>query len=328
MSTYDPDSGVHQRAGVGGGGGGGTPADPSSASSTAAYGVPEHEQQQEYMESQYAHDLPDVQPYDQSQPPYVNQPAEIIVHETLRGLLRPAAAEMLASALFVFIACGSAMTTVKYTITGNAAIGIALTFGMTIFVLCYTVGHISGGHLNFAVTFTFALLRKISILKCVLYFLGQLIGGLVGIGFLKLITPHSWWKSCFAANIIQAELTVGHAFVTEFILTFMLMWVIMAACDSSKSNQTLVPLAIGMAVFIAHMIALPITGCSINPTRSFASAAAASGVEGCEHAFDNHWVFWFAPILGASSAGLLYEWCFAEGGYKVDALIDQYILRR
>ena len=211
--------------------------------------------------------------------------AEVVVHETIRGLLRPAGAELIGSALFVFIACGSAMTTVGFQIKGNAAIGIALTFGFTIFVLAYTIGHISGGHLNFAVTFTFCLLRKISILKCGLYFLAQFFGGLIGIGFLKLITPLSWWnvrstarrtrsrartcalvhglarglwcaplpfahsapavgvrctalfpQSCFAANVVQGELTVGHAFVAEFILTFMLMWVVMVRGAQQRSD--------------------------------------------------------------------------------------------
>lgn len=283
------------------------------------------QQQQEYTDSQYADSAPEgVQQYDQQQ--YAEPPAEIIVHETIRGLLRPAGAELIGSALFVFLACGSAMTTTGYQVKGVSIIGIALTFGFTIFVMCYTIGHISGGHLNFAVTFTFCLLRKISILKCAFYFLAQFLGGLIGIGFLKLVTPQEWWKSCFAANVVQSELTVGHALVAEFILTFMLMWVVMAACDSSKSNQTLVPLAIGMAVFIAHMIAIPITGCSINPTRTFASAAAASGVTGC-HPWADHWVFWFGPIIGASTAGVVYEYCFHEGGYKVDALIDMYVLR-
>ena len=295
-------------------------------------------QQQEYNDTQYATGGQQQQQQQQQhssqfeqQQQYQDPPAEIVVHETIRGLLRPAAAELIGSALFVFIACGSAMTTVGFTNLGVKAIGIAMTFGFTIFVLAYTIGHISGGHLNFAVTFTFCLLRKISILKAGLYFLAQFFGGLIGIGFLKLVTPASWWVSCFAANVVQPELTVGHAFVAEFILTFMLMWTVMAACDSSKSNQTLVPLAIGMAVFIAHMIALPITGCSINPTRTFASAAAASGTDACPNAWANHWVFWFAPILGASTAGIVYEYCFHEGGYKVRCLAQatatQYIHR-
>lgn len=253
---------------------------------------------------------------------------DVVVHETLRGLLRPAVAELIGSGLFVFIACGAGMTTVGYHATGASTIGIALAFGMSIFVIAYSIGHISGGHLNFAVTLTFAVLRKISILKCVLYFLAQFIGGLIGIGFLKLVTPKGWWTSCFAANFVHEELTVGHAFITEFILTFFLMFVVMAACDSNKSNQTLVPLAIGMAVFCAHMLGLPITGCSINPTRTFASAAAASGLEQCPTAWQGHWVFWFGPILGALAGGVLYEYCFHEGGYKVDRLIDMYILRK
>jgi len=289
--------------------------------------------QQEYNDAQYGHDGQqqhyEQQHYDQQQQQQTQPPQEeLVVQETLRGLLRPAAAEFIGSILFVFIACGSAMTTVGFQIKGNAAIGIALTFGFTIFVLAYSIGHISGGHLNFAVTFTFLLLRKISILKCVLYFLAQFLGGLVGIGLLKLITPLSWWNSCFAANVIQGDLTVAHAFVAEFILTFLLMWVVMAACDSNKSNQTLVPLAIGMTVFVAHMIALPITGCSINPTRTFASAAAANGLDQCPNAFANHWVFWFGPILGASAAGFVYEYCFHDGGAKVDRLIDQYVFRQ
>jgi glycerol uptake facilitator-like aquaporin len=151
------------------------------------------------------------------------------VHETLRGLLRPAMAEMIGSAMFIFISCGAAMTTTlanSYTF-GSATIGIALTFGMSIFVIAYSIGHISGGHLNFAVTLTFAVLRKISILKCALYFLAQFLGALIGIGFLKLVTPISWWNSCFATNFIHSELTVGHAFVAEFILTFFLMFVVM-----------------------------------------------------------------------------------------------------
>jgi glycerol uptake facilitator-like aquaporin len=164
-------------------------------------------------------------------------------------------------------------------------------------------------------------------MRAAFYFLGQLLGGLIGIGFLKVVTPLSWWSSCFAVQSIQSELTVMHAFVTEVILTFFLMFVIMAACDSNKSNQTLVPLAIGLAVFSAHMLGLPIDGCSINPTRTFASAAAASGVAGCD-AWANHWVFWFGPLMGAVLAGGLYEYCFHEGGGKVDRLIDMYVLRK
>jgi len=224
------------------------------------------------------------------------------------------------------------MTTVSYQTEGAQMIGIAFTFGLMIFTLAYMIGHLSGAHLNFAVTFTFCLLGKISITKCVLYFLAQFCGGLIGIGFMMIITPTTWTSSCFAANFVHSGLTVGHAFCAEYIGTFFFMFVIMAACDTTKSNQTLVPLAIGVAVICAHMVLLPITGCSINPTRTFASSVAASSniaPPQCQSsAWANHWVFWFAPILGASTAGIIYEYCFHEGGYKVDMLIDQYLLHR
>ena len=113
--------------------------------------------------------------------------------ETLRGLLRPAMAELIGSALFIFLSCGAGMTTVGYHSAGASTIGIAFASGMSLMVICYSIGHISGGHLNFAVTLTFTLLRKVSPLKCALYFLAQFIGGLIGIGFLKLITPKPWW---------------------------------------------------------------------------------------------------------------------------------------
>lgn len=160
-----------------------------------------------------------------------------------------------------------------------------------------------------------------------MYFFAQWLGGMVGIGFLMIVTPPVWQQSCFAANFVHPDLTTGHAFFIEFLLTFFLMFVIMAACDSNKSNQILVPFAIGMAVFVCHMIGLPVTGCSINPTRSFASAVAASNITGCSP-WTDHWVFWLGPLLGAPLAGILYEYCYYEGGYKVDGLIDQYILKK
>lgn len=280
----------------------------------------------------------------------VEDPSEVVQQqeveedtETWASLIRPFLAEFIGSAAFIFIACGSGMTTVGYNVKGAKTLGIALSFGLTIFCLCFAIGHISGAHLNFAVTFTLTVLKRISLKRCFVYFAAQWLGGLIGVGFLKLITPSSQWKSCFAANSLHYDaaeyvngvmvtpavsVSPGAAFVAEIILTFFLVFVVMAACDSNKSNQTFVPLAIGLTVFCAHMIGLQIDGCSINPTRSFASAAAASGVSGCERVWDNHWVYWFGPLVGGLLAGFLYEYCFHEGGGKVDRLLDQYVLKK
>jgi len=114
--------------------------------------------------------------------------------ETIRSLLQPASAEMIGSALFVFCACGSGVSGSYSGFEGSKTIGIGLAFGMNIFVLCYAIGHISGGHLNCAVTFTFCLMRRISIMRALFYFFAQFVGGLIGIGFLMLITPPEWQK--------------------------------------------------------------------------------------------------------------------------------------
>ena len=98
------------------------------------------------------------------------------------------------SALFIFIACGAAITTVNFKTTGLLQIGISLTFGWTIIAIAWSIGHISGGHLNFAVTFSFVLLRKITVLRGLMYFAGQFFGGLLGIGLLKMCTPQSFFK--------------------------------------------------------------------------------------------------------------------------------------
>ena len=89
----------------------------------------------------------------------------------------------------------------NYATLGMAQIGIALTFGWTIIVIAWSIGHISGGHLNFAVTFAFMILRKITILRGILYFVAQLLGGLVGIAFLKAVSPASL-SSCYASNML------------------------------------------------------------------------------------------------------------------------------
>jgi glycerol uptake facilitator-like aquaporin len=88
--------------------------------------------------------------------------------------------------------------------------------------------------------------------------------------------------------------------------------------------QTLVPLAIGVCVTCCHLMSLPITGTSLNPTRSFASAVVASNVKGCEYVWDSHWVFWFGPFFGGIMGAFIYEYCFLEGGRKFDNLLNMY----
>lgn len=208
---------------------------------------------------------------------------------------------------------------------------MSLCSGMAIFVLCYAFGHLSECHMNPVVTLCMCLLRRSSRKRAIFYVFSQLIGGLIGCAFLKLLTPQSWIESnCFSVNFIGKDVSIFQAFLTEFILTFFLLFVVMSSMDSGKSNQILVPVAVGMTVLCCNMVGSVITGTSLNPVRSFVTSVAASAIENC-NAWEAHYIFWLGPILGGITASFLYEYCFYEaqpGEFKVDRLIDRYLLRK
>jgi MIP family channel proteins len=248
--------------------------------------------------------------------------------DTWRSLLKPASAEAVGCCFFIFIAVGTAISTADFGSPGTTQIGIALVFGFTIFVIAFTIGHISGGHLNPAVTISFLVVRKISWKRALMYFIGQMGGGLFGAYLLLMWTPPRFHSNCMGANMLGNGVTVGMAFGYEFILTFFLLTVVNAASDITKSNTTLVPLAIGYAVLVAHFAGLSIDGCSINPMRSFASAFASLGFgDDCRaRVWSPHWVFWVGPILGGIAGTALYEFFFSVGGGIANNLIAMYSL--
>jgi len=248
--------------------------------------------------------------------------------EFFRDFVRPVIAEFIGSVFFIFIACGAAMSTAeKFTLPGTVTLGIAFAFGFTLFAIAFTIGHISGGHLNSALTLAFVLTGKLSATKGFFYFLAQLLGGLVGGALLLALLPvHYRQANCFASNVLAEGVTPAMGFFIEFFLTAFLLLVVAAAVDTAKSNRTLVPLAIGMAVFVCHLIAIPVTGTSLNPTRSFASAAASHYAQGgiCSHVWDDHWVFWFGPIFGAIAGLYTYETLLAEKSSTSQNLVKMY----
>jgi len=126
--------------------------------------------------------------------------------------------------------------------------------------------------------------------------------------------------------LLAEGVTPAMGLFIEFFLTFFLLLVVGAAVDTAKSNRTLVPLAIGMAVTVCHFIAIPVTGTSLNPTRSFASAAASHYAEGgiCTHVWDDHWIFWFGPIFGAVAGLFFYDKVFADKATTEQTLQKMY----
>lgn len=148
--------------------------------------------------------------------------------------------------------------------------------------MAFTFGHISGGHFNCAISFSFVFSGRISPMRGFFYFLAQFFGGLLGAFLLKLFVPMKFIGSCYGATLVSPALSYNQAFFMEFCLTFFLLFAVSAATDSQKNEKQIIltPLVIGFCVFCANMTGVPFTGCSMSPTRSFSSLAASYDVIG------------------------------------------------
>lgn len=229
-------------------------------------------------------------------------------------LARAVSAEFLAMFSFVFICVGCALTTTGSAPGatpqgGTAGLTISLCFGLTIFVLAHCFGHISGAHVNPAVTFALMLGKQISIIKGLLYILAQFVASVVASGILMAVMGlKSETMGGFNALTGTDDNKIARGFIVEVFLTFVLVFCVYATIDPNREATGLGPLAIGMAVGIAHLVAVPITGCGINPARSFGPAIFADNSK----AREDLWVFLIAPFIGGAAAALAYPFWFAE----------------
>lgn len=213
-------------------------------------------------------------------------------------------AEFLAMLIFVLLSLGS---TINWGGTEKPLpvdmVLISLCFGLSIATMVQCFGHISGGHINPAVTVAMVCTRKISIAKSVFYITAQCLGAIVGAGILYLVTPPSV-AGGLGVTTVHGNLTAGHGLLVELIITFQLVFTIFASCDSKRTDVTgSIALAIGFSVAIGHLFAINYTGASMNPARSFGPAVIMGN-------WENHWVYWVGPIIGAVLAGALYEYVF------------------
>lgn len=228
-------------------------------------------------------------------------------------------AEFLAMTLFVIIGCGSAMGIKGSTNEGvndggttslipGWVLMVSLSFGLAITVLAYTVGHISGGQINCAVTLGLVLVGELPLLQGVANLVSQLLGSLTGAGILCLIFPASNdHTNTLGSNGVGDAWAWNNALVAEIFGTFLLMTVVLqtAVNANSEGNRAQACIAIGLAVFCAHVVLIPIDGCSINPTRSFGPAVVAT-IRGMDNLFQDMWIFWVGPLVGAALAAGLY----------------------
>lgn len=228
------------------------------------------------------------------------------------SLYRAAIAEFTATFIFLYV---SIATVIGYksqaaaeTCTGVGYLGVAWSFGATIFVLVYCTGGVSGGHINPAVTFGLLVGRKLSLVRAVLYIVAQCLGAICGAGLVKGITGRSYETLGGGANSVSDGFSVGAAFGAEIAGTFVLVYTVLSATDPKRTARdsfipVLVPLPIGFAVFVVHLATIPITGTGINPARSLGAAVMYN-----QHkAWKDHWIFWVGPLLGATVAAFYHR---------------------
>ncbi|XP_071445192.1 aquaporin AQPAe.a-like [Hetaerina americana] len=217
-------------------------------------------------------------------------------------LLRALFAEFLGTLFLNFFGCAS--TVHKWSSDASAnIIQISLAFGLAGASIIQCICHVSGGHINPAVTLAMIFTSNITIVRGLLYIVVQCLGAIAGSGILMALTPGDIGGS-LGTTAPEVRLTEPQALGMEFILGFMLILVVFAVCDPPRNLGNQAPLAIGFAILLGHLAAIPYTGSSMNPARSFGSAVVASH-------WDHHWVYWLGPSLGGICAGLIYKHGFA-----------------
>ncbi|XP_060900922.1 aquaporin-1-like [Labrus mixtus] len=208
---------------------------------------------------------------------------------------RAVAAEFVGMLLFIFI--GLSAIVGKPSIAVVQELKVSLAFALAIATLAQSLGHISGAHLNPAVTLGLLVSSQISALRCVGYILAQMLGAVAASAIVNGF-PSS---GNLGVNKLSDNVSVGQGFIIEFLATLQLVLCVIAVTDKRRRDVTgSAPLAIGLSVGLGHFAAISFTGCGINPARSFGPALIKSAME-------NHWVYWLGPMCGGIAASLIYD---------------------
>lgn len=237
------------------------------------------------------------------------------------SLMKRCIAEFIGTFWLVFGGCGSAVLAAVFTgdkeyPLGIGFVGVSLAFGLTVLTMAYAIGHISGCHLNPAVSFGLWAGKRFPASELLPYIVAQVLGAIAAAGTLYLIASGKdgglslAGSNPLATNGFGAHSPGGYSlfscFLIEALLTFGFLLIILGATDR-RAPQGLAPVAIGLGLTLIHLISIPVTNTSVNPARSTGPALFA-GVE----LFSQVWLFWLAPILGAVLAGFVYSSIFDE----------------
>ena len=222
-------------------------------------------------------------------------------------------AEAIGTFWLTFGGCGSAVIAASVPNVGIGLLGVSFAFGLTLLTMAYSIGHISGCHLNPAVTLGLAAGGRFPARDIGPYIAAQVVGAIIASTVLYIIAsgaPGFDIAKGFAANGYGAHSPQGYglgaAFLTEFVMTMGFLFIIMGATHG-KAPAGFAPIAIGLGLTLIHLVSIPITNTSVNPARSTGPALFAGA-----WAFGQLWLFWVAPILGGVVGGYLYRWISDE----------------
>lgn len=223
---------------------------------------------------------------------------------------RKYAAELIGTFWLTFGGCGAAVLAAAFPEVGIGLLGVALAFGLTVLTMAYAIGHVSGCHLNPAVTVGLAAGGRFPSSQVLPYIVAQVLGAILGALVLYVIASGAPGfdaaASGFAANGYGAHspggYSLGAAFVAEVVLTAMFLFIIMGATHG-RAPAGFAPIAIGLGLTLIHLVGIPVTNTSVNPARSTGPALFVGG-----WALGQLWLFWVAPLIGGAVGGIVYRW--------------------
>ena len=221
-------------------------------------------------------------------------------------------AEFIGTFWLVLGGCGSAVLAAAFPDVGIGLLGVSLAFGLTVLTMAFAIGHISGCHLNPAVSVGLMVGGRFSSGELLPYIIAQVLGGIAGAAVLYLIASGQagFETAGFASNGFGEHSPGGYsmisALLTEVVMTFMFLIIILGATDG-RAPAGFAPIAIGLGLTLIHLISIPVTNTSVNPARSTGVAVIEGG-----WAISQLWLFWVAPIVGAALAGVTYKWLGSE----------------
>ena len=223
-------------------------------------------------------------------------------------------AEFIGTFWLVLGGCGSAVIAAAFPDVGIGLLGVALAFGLTVMTMAFAIGHISGCHLNPAVSIGLYVGGRFEAKELAPYIIAQILGGIAAGGILYLIASGKAGfdlSAGFASNGYGEHSPGGYSlfsgFITEVVMTLMFLIIILGATDK-RAPQGFAPIAIGLGLTLIHLISIPVTNTSVNPARSTGVALYVGG-----WAISQLWLFWVAPIIGAVLGGVVYRFLGSNG---------------